>query len=297
MNKLSNYFSAITYFTLGYFSSLMPIKIRVLLGNLIGDFLRLLSSKRKNITLDNIEHAFPDKSGKEQINIMKESYRNLGITLLETTALGFMPKSKLKKLLKFENRTLFDEAYRRGKGIILISGHYGNWELVAYAGSIILGPSFLIVVHPLKNPLIDRILNHYRTKAGNQVIPMGKAAKPIFSTIRKGGIIALLVDQSATFDKDVFVDFFGRPASTYEAPASLALKFDVPIITGFCERQKNGTYLVKLNEIKHDDLQNNPDGILELTSRHVKSLEDQIRKKPGQWAWQHRRWKHSHLAK
>ena len=191
---------------------------------------------------------------------------------------------------------LINDYQKKGKGIILLSGHYGNWELLAYCAGLFSGVPALIVVHPLKNPVIDKLLNRYRTRKGNQVVPMDNAAKAIVTTIRKGGVIALLADQSATYDKDIFVDFFGRPAATNEAPASLALRFDIPVLYAFSERQEDGTYWVNLKELKHDDLQNSPEDIREFTKRHVKALEEQIRKIPGQWAWQHRRWKHSHLS-
>ena len=106
-------------------------------------------------------------------------------------------------------------------------------------------------------------------------------------------MVALLADQAASKEKDIFVNFFGRPAVTYESPAKLALKFDIPIIIGFAERQDNYKYKVHLQEIKYDDLKNEENAIELLTQRHVALLEEQIRKNPSQWAWQHNRWKYS----
>jgi KDO2-lipid IV(A) lauroyltransferase len=151
----------------------------------------------------------------------------------------------------------------------------------------------LIIVKPQSNTYADLHLNKIRTRDGNSVISMYNAATGIIRTLKQGGIVAMLADQSATQDKDIYVDFFGRPAATYEAPASLALRYGSPILMAFAERQPDHTYKTRLIEVESSDLQNNKDGIAELTKRHVKLLEDAIRKNPGSWAWQHRRWKHS----
>lgn len=255
--------------------------------------MRILGSFREKITLDNITNAFPEKDMKWHNKLVKESYRNLGITFLETADMRYFTDEDIEKLIKFENVEVINEAHKKGKGVLLLSGHYGNWELVAYAGAMYSRIPFLIPIHPQKNRYIDEQLNKTRTRGGNTIIPMGNAAKPIVTTLLKGGIVALLADQAATYDKDVFVDFFGRQAATYVAPASLALRYDVPVLMGFAERQEDGTYLVRMLEVKKDDLELNDEGIKELTQRHVKVLEEQIHKKPEQWAWQHRRWKHN----
>ena len=288
MNRLITVFLLL----LGRISSFLSIKARTRYGSFIGFFLKVLSSKRKEITLNNISNAFPDNSQTDNYNILKESYANLGITLAELLAFPYMKEKDFEKYIKYENIELIREHYDRGKGVILISGHFGNWELVAYTAGLFTELPVLIIVKPQKNEHADKILNSYRTSAGNKVVPMNKAARDIVRTIRSGSMIALLADQSATKDRDIFVDFFGRPASTYEAPAELALKYDVPMIAGFAVRQQDGTYKVKLEEIKHDDLAHDKEGIRILTERHVKILENAIRKNPGHWSWQHRRWKY-----
>jgi KDO2-lipid IV(A) lauroyltransferase len=111
--------------------------------------------------------------------------------------------------------------------------------------------------------------------------------------LRQAEAIALLADQAATADRDVFVPFFGIPAATYEAPAALALKRNAAIFTAFAVRGADGRYTAEFHRIPHEDLSPDKDGILELTRRHVQSLEDAIRQRPDLWAWQHRRWKHT----
>jgi KDO2-lipid IV(A) lauroyltransferase len=277
---------------IGFVSYKLPIRARVSLGIFLGFILRKLSKQREKITEENLKNAFPEKSSDEINLIVRKSYHNLGIVLAEVPAMKYMTEQDFRKCIEFENIELVQEVYGRGKGLILLSGHFGNWEYVAYTAGLYSKIPILIVVKPQKNKLADKILNNYRTKANNQVVSMFSAARGIIKAISEKKVIALIVDQSASPDKDIFVDFFGRPATTYEAPAALALKFDVPIIIGLGVRQSNGTYKVRVDEIKHDDLENTPDGIRKLTERHVKYLEDHIRKNPDHWAWQHKRWKY-----
>ncbi len=266
---------------------------RIALGKRIGDMLRLLSKKRYNITFDNISKSFPEKSDIECKNIAVDSYRNLGITMIELMAIPKLTEQELKNKIIYENIELIEEKRKLGNGVILLSGHYGNWELLAYTAGYFTGITVSIIVKPQRNETADKILNSYRTNHNNTVVSMYNAARTIVTQLRKGNMIALLADQSATKDKDIFVDFFGRPAATYESPAAMALRLNAPIVMGFAVRQKDGTYRVKLDEIPFNDIKDHEDAVKILTERHVQALENQIRIRPDLWAWQHKRWKHT----
>ncbi len=288
MNKFITYLLLL----IGWFSSKLSFKSRKRFGEFVGDILRILSKKREQITYDNLKYAFPNQSEVWINNVVKKSYHNLGIVLVETPALKYFSKDYMSKYLKVENIGFIDEVLQRGKGLILMSGHYGNWELMAYGVGLLANIPILIVVKPQQNDFLDKFLNEFRTMKTNSVVPMSKAARKMVSTIKNGKSVALLVDQSADKNKDIYVDFFGRPAATYEAPAVLSLKFKTPIVYAFVVRNEDGTYKLKLSELKTDDLENTKENIRILTERHVKALEDAIREHPYLWTWQHRRWKH-----
>lgn len=277
---------------LGTIARAMSNKSRVMFGRFIGDILRLLSKSRSDITLTNIKNAFPDKGGDWCSNVRDESYRNLGITLVELLTFPYLSENKIHDMIKYENIELINEANSRGKGIIFMSGHFGNWELLAYTAGLFSKIPITIVVKPQSNHFADEYLNEFRTRGGNKIVPMSKAARTMIQALNNHEAVALLADQSADWQKDIFVDFFGRPAATYEAPARLALKYRSPLILGFAHRQKDYTYKVTLREIDYSDLDNSPESIIELTRRHVKILEENILLNPGHWAWQHKRWKH-----
>ena len=174
-----------------------------------------------------------------------------------------------------------------------MSAHFGNWEIGALAGEFQLGSKYLIIVEHQANDYINSEMNKIRTRFGNRVVSRYKAAREIVKALQRGEVIALIADQSASEKNDVYVEFFGRLAATFDSPAILALKFDVPIVFCISFRQSNGDYLFRVKEVKHDDLKNDKEGVLELTRRYTKLLEDMIKENPGHWAWMHRRWKHT----
>jgi Kdo2-lipid IVA lauroyltransferase/acyltransferase len=292
MKKIIDY---ILYLILLFFSGISLIltrKARTSFGKFIGVLIRLFLPGRIKVTIENLSKAFPDKSEDWIQDIMKKSFANLGIVLSEIIVFRYMSEKKIRKYLTLENPDIFFDCYSKGKGVILVSAHFGNWELNAFAGALFVNVPFLIIVENQRNSLINDKINEFRIKCGNKIVPKDKAAREIVREIKNGGVVALLADQSATEDRDIFVDFFGRKASTYEAPASLALKFGIPMICSFPVRQKDGTYLSSVVEVNHSDLEHNKEGIEQLTRRHVKILEDVIREYPEQWVWQHKRWKH-----
>lgn len=258
--------------------------------------LYFLSKQRREITLTNLKNAYPNKSSIEITDICKYSYQNLGISIFELIKFRTQSITEIKNIIKFTNPELITEVYNRGRGLIMMTGHFGNWEMLALATGIetsaTLQLGINVVAKNQKNAFFDNYIINNREKFGNKVINAGNAAKEMIKLIKNKEIVALIVDQSADPNKDVFVDFFGNPAATYEAPAVLALKFNLPILVSYAIRQKDNTYIATFEELKHEDLSFNKDGIKELTLRHVKHLENQIRLHPDMWSWQHRRWKH-----
>lgn len=204
---------------------------------------------------------------------------------------------------------MIHEVYARKRGCLFLSGHFGNWELIAYAVKVRTHLPISVIVKPQANYVVDKHLNRVRTSSGNKLISMYQAARALIGIARNGEVLALLADQSATQDKDIYVDFFGKKAATYKVVAELALHYNIPIIMGFAIRQPDGHYKAELTEIDFSDLilatgkqldtaaesvkNRKTESIHELTQRHVQSLEEVIRRYPGQWAWMHRRWKHS----
>jgi len=277
---------------IGLFSALLSCYLRNKVGFFIGYILRILSKKRESITFNNIKHAFPYKDHQECTRLTALSYQNLGIVLLEISAMPFLSDTKIKSMMSFPNIDIVHTLLQKGKGIILISAHIGNWELLAYAAGLVMQQSVLLVAKEQRNPLIHKAITSLRQRAGNRTVSMEKAAKPLINSLKENKPIALLVDQAADPKKDVFLPFFGRKSAVFEAPASLSLRYDAPLVLCIPHRDSYGHYTVTMKEIKSDNLSFSKENIFELTQRHLKELEHAIEQAPEQWTWQHNRWKY-----
>ncbi len=288
-----DYFTYILMKILGWIASLLSPRFRGYLGMLIGNLLFFLPSNRKKIALHNLKIAFPDKSIDELKNIARKSYQNLSIVFIETAAAEFFNENDIIKLIKINNIDLVPQLLSKGNGLIFLSAHYGNWEYAAIAAGIYSKVPINVIVQKQKNKFVNKSVTKTRTKFGNKVVPMNSAARQIIQSIRKNEAIAMLVDQSAKFGKDSFIDFFAIPALTYDAPAELALRFQTPIVYGFACRNKDFTYTIDLKELDFSDLTYSKENVKILTRRHVEALEKQILKAPELWVWAHKRWKHS----
>jgi len=261
-------------------------------GRRVGRLMAYLNKNRFKVTYDNIRLAFPELGHEEIKNLSRKSFENLGITMAELLKCSSVTKEEILKRVEYSDPDMIARLHGRGKGLILLSGHYGNWEFLALTAGLIQNETVNVIVKYQNNRFVNEKLLAIRSKWGNRLIDMGQAARPILSIIRDKGIIALLADQRATPDKDLYVEFMGREAATYEAPASLSFKYDIPIVFGLAERNEEGKYKVVLEEIDRAGLENFDKPIEELTRRHVKALEDAIKNRPELWAWQHNRWKH-----
>ncbi len=198
----------------------------------------------------------------------------------------------LAETLRINNPEIPLNLLKKGRGLIYISGHVGNWELMAHGAARLMRTSFTSIIHPQHNQRIAKFINDIRCSHGNRVVDMKMGIRGVITILRERGIVAIMTDQSGPSNA-VFIPFFGRLAATYEGPAALALKLNVPLVMVICVRQPNGNYEVLVKEVDASDLKGaSEENIRELTRRHVELLEEYIRAYPGQWLWQHKRWKH-----
>jgi len=195
------------------------------------------------------------------------------------------------KFVQLENVPALQKIISENNGAVFVSGHFGNWELMALAIGIFIDKQLSIVVKKQRNEFVDKKISLQRSMFGNKLIPMENAIKESLTELNKGNIVALLSDQSAP-KESVYVNFFGKNVATFQGPAAFALKTKKPLILFYCIRTCEGNYDLRWEPIDKSDLQNyNEENIYELTQRHTKKLEEMIRKYPEQWLWTHRRWK------
>jgi KDO2-lipid IV(A) lauroyltransferase len=251
---------------------------------------------RKAVALANLKLCFPDKNDAEIESIIEKTYVNIATVFLEFLYFPKFTKENIGEVLDFpdESRRLIRSALDRGKGLILISGHFGNWELGAFAIGAFASKQFTIIVHPFHNKAVDKIVNGYRALLGNLPVPMDNSVRASLSALRENGVVALLADQSSA-KESLPAKFFGIDVPTFQGPAIFALRTQAVMATGFSTRKDDGTYRLVLNEIDYSDLKDDSEAsVAELTQRHVSALEKFIRKYPENWLWFHKRFKHVH---
>jgi KDO2-lipid IV(A) lauroyltransferase len=247
---------------------------------------------RKDVTLKQIRDAFPSMTEAEVRATARASYRNLFITLFELMWTPRLNDEIIAREVHYSNIEVFRELQKRGRGLVIMSGHFGNWEWLSICSARVLGFSYLAIVHPLHNAGVNALIEGYRTKFGTRIVPMGLSIREVIRTLRDRGVVAILGDQSGPSNA-LFVPLFGRPAATYEGPAAFALRSGAPMVMTFCLRRADGGYDILAEEIPTADLEGATEAnIRELTRRHVRSLERMIAQQPGDWLWQHKRWKH-----
>lgn len=287
---------AVEYFffsLLNRVARVLPFRIAGTIGACLGGGTFLLTSFRKAITLDNIAKAFPDLTSEEIRRIARGAYRNYGISLVEMLWSGGQSRERLKRVVTVDNPDVLEQALAEGKGVIVLSGHFGSWEFLIPALNLHTGRQVASVVQHQRNQKIDRLINAQRQRFGNLTIPMGISARKIIDVLNNRNIVAMLGDQSGPRES-IFIDFLGRPAATHRGGAAFSLKTGAPLVMGFLIRRNGGGYRFVFERVDKSGLEEyTEENIIELTKRHTAILERFIRMYPDHWLWMHKRWKHT----
>jgi len=256
------------------------------LGCLVFDVLRI----RRRVVLDQMRFALPDLSESERVDTARRAYQNFARMTIEYIRFPVMKHHEIMSLCSLYGREHMDWAMAQGKGAVMVAGHFGNWELMgAYLAA--LGYPIYFLVGEQHNKRVDDMMNAHREHMGIGIIHMGVAVRGVIRALRAGHFVALLSDQDAGTE-GVFVDFFGKKASTHQGAAVFALKTGAPILFGSAIRRKNGRHRFVIERLTFDHLEGiRPENIYEATQAYTSLLEKTIRRNPDHWFWMHRRWK------
>jgi KDO2-lipid IV(A) lauroyltransferase len=269
-----------------------PLKTVQRIGSWAGEFVGMKVGYRRSVTMDNLRNAFPDADQTKLENIMRGAFRSVGTALFEFVYFPRMTTAAINQVISIENPELINEAYARGKGVILLTAHFGNWEMLAQSIPVITGIPVFVIVKPQANTRIDSRINRWRSMFGNSVVPMESAVRELLKVLREKKVVGLVADQTAS-KESISVPFFGREVPTFEGPAMFSLKTGAPLLLGLAVRGGDGHYNVRFYEVPSDDLaEYTKENVAELTKRHVALTESVIRQHPEQWMWMHKRWKH-----
>lgn len=264
-------------------------------GALLGRILYRVHRPWRRVGEFNLQLAFPGLSPSERRNVLQRAFQHWGWLLAEFARFpryAAEGKAGLEGVIAYEGLENYQSAIARGKGVLCLTAHLSAWELSSFTHSL-HGYPLAYLNRPLDNPLLDRLVNHYRCLGGNRSIDRRNAARPVLEELRAGRAVGILLDQNVlNSDGNVFVDFFGTPASTTDGLARLALRTGAAVVPGFVlwdERQ--GKYRLRFEPAM--ELARSGDAerdVVKATARFTKVIEDFVRRYPEQWFWIHRRW-------
>jgi Kdo2-lipid IVA lauroyltransferase/acyltransferase len=270
----------------------LPRPLARAVGIFFGGLVYHLHPRLRRVGLRNLELAFPDKPIKERRKILRGVYVSLGRLLGEVCLFPHYTQANASQLAVYQGFENFEAAEKRGKGVLLLTGHFGGWEIGSFFHSL-MGHPMQIVVRPLDNPYVDALVAHYRGLHGNSMIGKQEFARGLIAAMRENATVGILMDTNMTPPQGVFVDFFGVPACTASGVARVALHTGAAVVPAFTiwdsvlRRYRvefdRAVELVRTGDDEADTVAN--------TALFTKVIEQYVRRYPDQWLWVHRRWK------
>lgn len=270
-----------------------PVDTNLQTAKLIGSLLYRFDKRHRERALGNLRRSFPQMSEARRAAMAERSMQQLvmlGVEVLFTTRLiGIDTYSRYVKLTDFQE--VLGLMLRGDRGLIMLTGHYGNWEVLGYVLAT-LGFPTTSVARPLDNPYLSDYVFGVREKTGQRIIGKKGATTEVTEVLDRKGAVGFIADQNAG-SKGMFVDFFGRKASTYKSIGLLAMEYEVPVVIGYARRVNDRFhFIVGVQDVIYpEDWKNQDDPLRYITQRYTKGIEDFVCADPGQYLWVHRRWK------
>ncbi len=273
-----------------YAISLLPFPLLYLLSDAVHFLLFRVVGYRKQVVMTNLRNSFPEKSEAEIKAIADRFFRWFCDLTLETLKTLTISPRAVRQRVSFEGTELLREYAEKGRSVILVLGHFGNWELAGARYSQEEGiPQLYVIYHPLHNPYFDRLIHHMRTRHGTKLYTMRETSK---SMIRDRGLLtatAFIADQTPSPERAYWMTFLNQDTPVFLGTEALARKLGHPVIYISITRPRRGYYRMVVEPLVTD-----PTGTREgqITEIHTRRLERDIQDHPDLWLWTHRRWKH-----
>jgi KDO2-lipid IV(A) lauroyltransferase len=273
----------------------LPLRVCYRLSAAIAALAYRLDRRHRRVALENLRHAFGTGQSDAQIERLVEAvYQHFAAIIVE---MAFIPRklheTNWRDSVQLRDHQRIVELLLTRSPVILQTGHFGNWEVAGYLFGL-FGFKPYSVARTLDNPFLERLVRSFRMRTGQRIIYKRGAYDQVEQVLRRGALLAFLNDQDAG-QRGLFVEFFGRPASTHKGVGLLALQFRAPIVVGYARRLGPGIHyeLAAADVILPEEVPNGPEALRYVTQRAAWALEAAIRQAPEQYLWLHRRWKHS----
>jgi KDO2-lipid IV(A) lauroyltransferase len=245
----------------------------------------------RRVGLFNLRLAFPDWSERDRRRVLFGLFRNFGRMLADFAHFPRWNRDNIERLIVYDGFENYARAQSLGKGVLFLTAHFGNWELGSFAHGV-YGYPCNFVVREMDNPLIDSLINRYRCLSGGSAVEKKDFARQVLRAFDKGEAVGVLIDQNMLPGEGVFVDFFGRPASTTTSPARLARRTGASVVLGLVIWDaKIKKYRLRFDAVEWISRDDPDEEVLVNTAHFSRLIEEYVRRYPDQWLWVHRRWK------
>ncbi|HZL34230.1 MAG TPA: lysophospholipid acyltransferase family protein [Tepidisphaeraceae bacterium] len=270
-----------------------PIEMNLQTARLLGTIGYHIRRGTRERALANLGHSFPEMPEPQRRRLARESVEQLVMLVFETVfTTRLIRLDTWAHYCELENfHDVLDLLLRRERGLIMLTGHYGNWEILGYVLAT-LGFETTSVARPLDNPYLNEWMMGVRERQGQKIVGKKGATSEVTDVLNRGGVVGFIADQNAG-PKGVFVDFFGRKASTYKSIALLAMQYEVPVVVGYARRTDEPFHFsIGVQDVIYPrDWERQDDPLRYITQRYTRGIEDAVRADPRQYLWAHRRWK------
>lgn len=293
MNSELRSISTLAYYIilpLLYGFAALPMRMLYLLSDLLYVFLFRIAGYRRKVVRTNLRNSFPGKEAKELLRLERAFQHWFCDLVLETLKTLRITPKQVTNLVDVEGEAVLQRYFDQGRSIILVMGHWGNWELGGARFSQLPFHKLNVIYHPLQEPHFNELIIHMRTRLGNGLYPMREAAKMMLRDRDKTTATAFIADQTPAPETAYWTTFLGQPTPVFRGPGKLAKRFDIPVVYLGIDRPSRGHYRMRFEDLVPDPSSLEEDAINEL---HVRRLEQDIRARPEIWLWSHRRWKHA----
>ncbi len=268
----------------------LPHRLALAAGAMLGRVVYLTDGRHRRVAMANLERAFPTRSNRDRRRIARAVFMHLGRLLMGFLEFDGLSRDAMDGLIEIEGEDRIRRALAQEKGVLIVAGHFGFWEMHALGHSLRVGP-MSVMARPLDNPDLDDLLGHIRGSTGTAVIHRRGGVRRVLRALSANQSVAFLIDQHIHGSDAVYVDFFGRPAATTSAVASIALRTGAPVIPVFTLPLPGGRYKLVYESAVQPPEPDDPDAHRVFMQRCTNVLEMYVRRYPELWLWMHRRWR------
>jgi KDO2-lipid IV(A) lauroyltransferase len=273
--------------------AVLPYRAALRVGVVVGLLAYVFWCSRRKIALENLRGAVERGAivlDRDPRSVIRQNFRHLGRSFIEVLKIYYGFGDSVFKHVKVIGEDNYRQVEKKDKGVLCITAHCGNWELLAVYVSMKIA-KITIVARKQDNPYLNRFIEKTREKYGNNTIYKEGALKRILSSLKKGELIGILMDQSVIRSEGFVVPFLGKNAYAMKTPAILARKTGTPVVPAFIRRTRDGHLIEIGKEIPLAVSGDSEAALLQDTINFLRPIEDFIRQYPADWFWIHRRWK------